>query len=399
MPPDLGTIGNVSRILPLAFLVVCQSGMAEDARLSQVRSSLIGMRSEPSNAAGPRGSGPQLTVVKHELRDWVESRLTTLTRQGDEVELQQKLNSELRDAKLLCGSDAPEQQPCYLNDLRFHRSGVFLILQTAVGIECGFDESAYLYSWSEEGWRRVWQSEQNKYTESAYKPQTIHAVRVSSYNRANEYLVLTLGSQSWCSSAWRTVYYRVFRLGPDPEATPLIDGEEGAYLGNDPPIQGSVSRDEVLVEFAIRSIDAGVHNRKAVRDFRINSGGVKRIDPLALSPRDFVDEWMTRDWREAALWSESAGRKSSRDWHTRLHKDFVSGEFLCPTMHCPTTPDLWQVGFGAADAGMTYFLVRWRPPFRFSIVQVADHTWSTCTEEDPQADDESRTLFPVQDQQ
>ena len=66
-------------------------------------------------------------------------------------------------------------------------------------------------------------------------------------------------------------------------------------------------------------------------------------------PRDFVDEWLTRDWREAAFWSESANRGSIRNWHTKLHKGYVSGEFIYPAMHCPKTPDLWQVGVDFSD--------------------------------------------------
>jgi len=74
-------------------------------------------------------------------------------------------------------------------------------------------------------------------------------------------------------------------------------------------------------------------------------------------------------------------------------------------MHCPPTPDLWQVGvdfsdpptpIGAKPKG-TYFLVRWRPPYKFTMVDVSDHPSPACTEEDRAADDEYRTLFPVQE--
>jgi hypothetical protein len=31
-------------------------------------------------------------------------------------------------------------------ECKLHRSGIFVVLKTGVGIECGFDESAYLYA-------------------------------------------------------------------------------------------------------------------------------------------------------------------------------------------------------------------------------------------------------------
>jgi hypothetical protein len=65
------------------------------------------------------------------------------------------------------------------------------------------------------------------------------------------------------------------------------------------------------------------------------------------------------------------------------------------TMHCPGQPDLWQVKvvglIGATSP--TYFVVRWRPPYRFSMVDVRSTPWAMCTKPDPEAD-EPRTLFP-----
>ena len=395
----------------LVFFVLCWPGLAADAALDALRSSLLGMRRKPPEYGGPRGATPQLTAAKHLLRDWAESRLHALPQSGDEGALQRKLNAELREAKLLCSAGGQDQKPCpdgtllgFLSELQFRRSASFLILQTSVGIECGADESAYLYSWSGEGWRRVWETEQNTYTKGAYKPQVIHSVLISRYNRANNYIVLTLGSESWCQSNWHNVYYRAFRLGPDLQAGPLVNGDEWAFFADYPPIRGSVTQDDVLVEFRISSIDGGVHNRAAIRRYEFDADKPKRVDPLALSPRDFVEEWLNAEWITAALWSESANRRSMRDRHGKLHKDFISGMFIYPTMHCRSTPDLWQVGVNFSDPPTpfdaepkgTYFLVRWRPPYTFTMVQVSDHPSAACTEEDRKTDDEPHTLFPPQ---
>jgi hypothetical protein len=394
----------------LVLFALCWPGLAADTAplLNALGSSLAGMRGKAPGSDGERGATPQLTVTKHLLRDWVESRLHALPQSGDEGALERKLNAELREAKLFCGEGTPDQQPCpestsigYLHDLKFRRSSSFLILKTSVGIECGTDESAYLYSWSDEGWRRVWQTEQDTYTKDAYKPQTIHSVLISPYNRANDYIVLTLGSESWCSSSLHDVYYRAFRLGPDAEALPLLEGAEWARIDGDQPIRGSVTANEILVEF---NLVAGVGDYMAVRHYKIDHDGVIRIDPLALSPRDFVSEWIIHDWTQMAMWSETANRKSMRDWHGKLHGDPNLGIFLYPTMHCAATPDLWQVGLEFSDPPTplnaepngTYFLVRWRPPYTFTMVQVSDRPSAACTEEDRKTDDEPHTLFPPQ---
>lgn len=88
-------------------------------------------------------------------------------------------------------------------------------------------------------------------------------------------------------------------------------------------------------------------------------------------------------------------------WHRKLHKDNVHGEFIYPTMHCPATPDLWQVGVDFSDSPTpigeppkgVYFTVRWRPPYKFSMVRVNDTPSAACSQEDREADEGSQTLF------
>ena len=225
---------------------------------------------------------------------------------------------------------------------------------------------------------------------------------ISPWNPANNYVALTLGVQTWCASVWHDIYYRAYRIGGDPLARPLVSGEEFANVGDEPPIRGSVTPDEVLIQYNGHSIDSGILVRQHVRHYRIDGPEAQRIDPLALRPRDFVDEWLTREWKEAAFWSESGNRVGMLAWHKKLHKDNEYGEFIYPTMHCPSTPDLWQVGVDFSDPptpigeppkGAVYFTVRWRPPYKFSMVEVSDTPSAACSQEDREADEGAQTLF------
>jgi len=128
-------------------------------------------------------------------------------------------------------------------------------------------------------------------------------------------------------------------------------------------------------------------------------GGITRIDPVALGPRDFVEEWLAQPWSEAVAWTDETARTPLDPWHDRLRADVRTGEFLGVTRRCARAADLWQVGirFGEADKPTdAFFLVRWQPPYRFRMVDVAPRAWRDCAAEDPEAD-EPRTLFPVQD--
>ena len=95
----------------------------------------------------------KLTIVKHELRDWVESRLATLPEQGDAGELERRLNSELREAGLFCGEANGAPCPDFassgllLGFLGDKASAIWDFSDRTNGRRhrCGFDESAYVY--------------------------------------------------------------------------------------------------------------------------------------------------------------------------------------------------------------------------------------------------------------
>ena len=338
-----------------------------------------------------RGATPQLTVIKHKLRDWIESRIATLSANDDVGALERQLNAELKQAKVVCGFQEPDKLPCQdWTELGFIgkvalKPGSFLVVTAAVGIQCGYDESAYAYEWSTDGWRRFWQSEQDDYAEGKHHPQYIDSVQIAPSD--HDRLVLTLGQEPWCASTWHDVYYRVWQTNSTaPSLQLLLDESEWAKV--DAPIEGSVGSDDVLIEYSVGGIDVGFLRRK-IRHYLRKEGTLQRVDPIALSPRDFADEWIQSPWSEVSLWTDATARARLEKWH-QTHS--ASGEFTGTTLHCERRPDQWQVGISLYQGDTRYFLIRWRPPYRFTMVAVSDHPWPGCTEEDPEAD-KPRTLF------
>ncbi len=394
------------------FFVVASSIFGADSELEPLRSTLLPMRGlEPPQVVGPRGATPQLTVAKHRLRDWLDARFGSLNQDPDQAEVQRSLNLELQNAGLICGDDAPPLacpewfQNGYVGGVGVHRDRGFFVVTAGVGIECGYDESAYVYSWKGEKWVRVWQNEQDNYVKDKYEPQTLQSVLISPFNKENDYLVMTLGSGSWCSSNWHDVYYRVFRLGPDPQTAPLIEGSHWAPVGwRDPPIVGSLSKDDVLVEYLTPSVDGGILAREGVYHYKIRNGKAERVAPQALGPRDFVDEWIQTDWVEASKWSDAANRQALLNWRTKVDKEKNFLEYIYPTRRCLGGYGFWQVGVrvepmpetGKRQATEAWFLVKWQPPYDFKMMAVSDQNSSNCAGKDPQAD-EHGPLFPIQE--
>ncbi len=215
------------------------------------------MRAPHSFPGVARGATPQLTVLKHQIRDWIESRLGELKWGGDAEGLAKRLNEALQDAKLFCSqsSDCPEQNLLgFLGPVRLSWEPGFLAFETGVGVLCGDDESVYLYDLREGRWQRRLESEQNLYTEKDYVPQSIEAVLTSGPDKDGSSLALILGTQPWCSSNWRDVYYRLWRIGPHDPKPKLLLEEAGSfsYLAGYYPIQGTVGNDDALIEFTAR---------------------------------------------------------------------------------------------------------------------------------------------------
>src|ERR1017187_5293549 len=71
---------------------------AEDARLGELRGMLVPIRKIPAEHLRVRGATVELTVIKHKLRDWVQSRLAVLAPDGDPAALVRQLNEELKQA-------------------------------------------------------------------------------------------------------------------------------------------------------------------------------------------------------------------------------------------------------------------------------------------------------------
>lgn len=394
------------KLIGLALVLICSGWAQTDSRLTALHETLQALHAQTDVSAVNPGGGPRLTVAKHQLRDWIESQLGPVEQQGDETKVSERINEALGKISVAPSTD-DQNLLGSLGDVGLKWESGLLIMITRVGIVCEEDESVYGYRRIDGKWRRIWESEQNDYQH--YTPQHIDAVHVwQSYEGGRPTgpaYILTLGNEWGCASAWHRVYYRIWRVDSSGSKS-LVDESGDGYLRGQSYIVGSIVNSpmhfsgpvDAIIEFTQRSVDAGVHNREAIRHFLIEGDQVRRVAPIALSPRDFVDEWMTQAWTESQGWSLSPNLSK---WHQKLHADFVGGEFVGDTMHCQT-PDLWQVGFEPHDARRNfdpepsvYFLIRWTPPYRFTLADISDNPWPLCTQADREAD-QWRTLFSTQ---
>ena len=396
----------------LAFLIcVCalQPAGAEDAGLKPLSAKLVAIRAT-HGANTMRDAGPELTPIKHDLREWVEGQLPALGQHGDLAKFAKQMNHTLHALACDAGCSrqiakdlAEENDRGYLGDvtLSYVDYDRYLAVQTNVGVRCGFDTSAYIYEWRNGSWHLILQSEQDRYGENDYAPQNFLYVLVSSESSSGKErpalpVVLTVGYSPWCASNWQMVYTRVWRVSATKSDPPPMVDEANELFLDDNMADARVTPDEAIVEFKGRSIDSGILVRAHMLHYLVHGNKAERIQPVALNPNDFVDEWLTQPWSESRRWVTADNEAALKKSYASLHEDGrpVLGEFNGAPLRCRADPTLWQVGFGddAPDSG-PYFLVRWMAPYRFTLMDIRKEKSRNCDIADPMRDNVG-TLFP-----
>ena len=354
-----------------AILLLYLAAPAQNDSLAALRATLEALRAHRNANPDTRGATADLTVAKHQLRDWAEQRLASL---GSEPGLDASNRAFQEDlASLSCPDGCAVSALGFVDMVRLQRTGEFLVVKTSVGIRCGYDDSAYVYRWNGAKWQRIFETEQDVYTKAGYRPQTLYDVQISPPDAKGNRLALTLGARSSCADAFPPMYYRIWALrSKTPAIKPklLLDGEEIIFSGDYPPVKGTLSVNDARLEFTAGGTGYG-SSHQAVRHFEVRGDSVKQVDPIAPTPRDFVEEWLSGSWKQAAVRAESPALES---WHRKLHRDDGMGDFPDPPLQCSSDRELWQIGIRLHGvATETFYLVRWRQPDRFTMSDIAEH--------------------------
>jgi hypothetical protein len=367
----------------LAALSIAGSAAAQPVPAARLRPVLQQLRAGLDSHRATLGATDDVTTVKHALRDWVESQVIAAPQALDPRTLSASLHAALRDADLLCA----DMIACarnflgYLDDVRVYRAGDFLNVVTAVGVNCGYDESAYSYAWKNGRWQRFWESEQNTYTENGYRPQDVYDILISAPAADGRRLLVTLGAQTGCTGGFKNLYARAWRLNAALATTSVLDWTE---YGNDgyPPLQGRVRPDDLILQYTAGGLADG-ETHTAVRHFEVRDGAAVQVDPIAGRPHDFVLEWLSAPWEQSRTRAASPTLQAA---HTALHLEHPYGDFPEPTRRCTAGADLWQVATKVFEGPLRYYRVRWEAPFRFTMMEISESAFPDCTIADPRSE-------------
>jgi hypothetical protein len=343
----------------------------------------------PENMEG-RGAA-RIARVHAALLSWIESQLpmgrsAIAIKSSDwEAAMRRQLAAAgIAEKELQTTLNAPAQQSDFDNP-GFDNVSValtwkpelpeILFVTGTVGVGCGGDQAVYGYRFDANGWARV--ISDHPTSDSGYGGAVFD---VSDADFQGRRLLLIYRWSVQCASTWMGMTYSVFRMASDA-ATPmsLLSGEHGFWMGNeDDGLVLALKPDELIIELLDSSVDPAIHNRTQIHRYRF-ADGVKRLEPIALQPQDFVEEWLTQPWSEVRSMSLPETQKR----HGKFRNQAVEYSSVVP---CSAKPDRWSIGFqitdiegkALAEALEVYFLVRELGNYRFEMEAVSDDQFKEC---------------------
>jgi hypothetical protein len=242
-----------------------------------------------------------------------------------------------------------------------------LAVVARLAIECGDDAVLLLFMRARQGWRPVLIRRSPPYREVSGAFGS-YRYAVSPPDAQGRWYVATVRRPPWCTSNWSSLYYELSRAGSGPAAPRIFFRETvGVYggFGDSVSLRADAGRFQLVHDGGF--FDSGILIRRHVETYAVNGNRVRRIGPVALNVRDFVDEWIGTPWPQASAWSApGAGLLEAHRLLAAPQDSITTSMDLGPIRRCAS--GLTQVRVNIGDLRQRYFLVRGSGPWRMERV-------------------------------
>jgi hypothetical protein len=341
----------------------------------------------------------KISNIKENLGALADAYMLCAPPTADTQVIQRELSELVKAFKLPDGPMTKDEVPPDLGkygfqlwfDVRLTQHPKLISVTAVFDIECGSDTVLFVFEPEGGSWREVlrWQSKPYETISDAFWSFD-HAI--SPPDSEGRWYVVTKHISPWCSSTWSGIDYDVLRTTVDSsQPKVLLSRSDFMWWGNEDYGKIVAGRDEFDVRFHSASIDVGVHNRVFIRHYSITGDNVKRIQPVAVSPRDFVDEWIISKWEEASRWSAKASLEPLRQAHEMMSQHEKAGGTTGSTLlefrsayRCSNGQHQVEVSVETGPKFQTersvYFLVAGEG--RYTMTRVSDSPNSGCGGQD-----------------
>jgi hypothetical protein len=345
-------------VILVAILVACTqlkgqgvSPHAQDAvqTIRQLRA--IGLPNFEDGQTGPPARVPRLLrQLNRQLRALITDTLNDRSRLT--VASQAEVIGELQAAGW---DEIPSQKwNAYgeISQIGFDwRSGYdpgILVVSTQLWIPCGTDPDSAIYVF--QGRVREWKLVLA--TDADFDPigdvqESGMQYQLSPPDTHGKWFLAIAHSPPACGPTPASLRYKILRPGPSADEPQIVfDHREPFDPKFQPPFRLQVEEDWfALTRGKERKLDGepGV----SIERYQISGDQISRLQPLALKPEDFLDEWVRLGGDEAAHWTNRSEDGDLQKWHSRLNTlayDSTEIEFIQPCPEQPSADKVWLAG-------------------------------------------------------
>ena len=278
--------------------------------MRMARAMLLAVPPDEDGTSVPPPAGRRIEALKDRMRDFVRTMMACAPTSAEPAALAAAMERRGGVSDGTTGDAIPPSDDRHGSLVAFDVSRVeghpdMLAVVATLAIRCGSDSMLILYRRTPSGWRETMVRRSEPYSEIRGGWGDLRFA-VSPRDPEGRWFVATVSTTPWCTSAWQGLTYAVARPGPSPDRPDVFFRGKGTiYLGDESDLVLRAEQGAFEIRHDGSSLDSDILVRRHVRRYAVAGGSVRRVQPVAESVRDFVDEWVESPWAEAKAWSGS----------------------------------------------------------------------------------------------
>lgn len=321
---------------PAASGAECAPAKAAAVRVTTQRQALLALPLTDKSGQVPAGAQKAVADMKAALAEFIGASV----RCSDANITAENLHEALSDATHAtededsegdaASPDAAKYGYTLIYDVkRWPGNPKLLSVTAAFSIECSVDALLSVFDVSSGSWVEVlrWQADPYDKVGGAFFSLD-H--QISPPDAAGRWYVLVKRIAPACGTTWSAIDYAILR----PEAgriapRQLYRAQRAIWWGGDDYGELSANAADFEVRFHGKTLDTSVSVRPWVEHYLLAGDAVKeRSQPIALTPVDFLDEWLREPWDEAQRWIDPKSKNALHEPHDRWQKGALKYETL-----------------------------------------------------------------------
>lgn len=351
------------------------------AEMRMAHALLLVVPPEEDGTLVPPRAGRRIEALKDRMRDFVRTMMACAPSSVEPAALAAAMEQRGGVSEGTTGDAVLPSDDRHGSRVDFEVSRVeghpdMLAVVATMAIKCGSDSMLILYRRTPSGWRETMVRRSEPYSEVKGGWADLRFA-VSPKDAQGRWYVATVSITPWCTSAWQGMPYELARPGPAPDRPNVFfRGKNGIYLGNDEAMAVRAEADAFEIRHDGSSLDPDILIRRHVRRYSVAGDSVRRVQPVAESVRDFVDEWVDSSWAEAKDWSASDPALAA------AHSDLQSEQYktlggFASIRACGG--GLSQIEIGVDEGSSWFFLVRDHRDAPWRMERAARQAAAGCT--------------------